>query len=191
MPHAAIIRHDVLPESPLPFWGVLDALALAVLRDRTLARRLQKLERLELREIRDAVEEAVDRHRQAPPSPLAPLEVHQQLMAGLPGESILVSSSMLLDNIQEAEALFDLSPKTIKAKQGKPLDVAVGELALRIARVLTAAAEVLGSFDAARRYVRGKNYALGGAAPIDLIKTAEGERVVLNELQTQAESGPL
>jgi hypothetical protein len=35
------------------------------------------------------------------------------------------------------------------------------------------------------------NYALGGHTPTELIKTSEGERIVLNELQTQAEGGPL
>jgi len=62
---------------------------------------------------------------------------------------------------------------------------------MRAARVTTAAAQVLGSFDAVRQYMRTKNFALGGSTPIDLIKTAEGERLVLNELQAQAGSGPL
>jgi uncharacterized protein (DUF2384 family) len=50
---------------------------------------------------------------------------------------------------------------------------------------------VLGSFDAARKYMHTRNFALGGSTPTELIKTAEGERLVLNELQAQAEGGPL
>jgi putative toxin-antitoxin system antitoxin component (TIGR02293 family) len=71
------------------------------------------------------------------------------------------------------------------------LDTAASERAMRAARVTTAAAEVLGSFDAARKYMHTKNFALGGSTPVDLLKTSEGERMVLNELQAQAEGGPL
>lgn len=53
------------------------------------------------------------------------------------------------------------------------------------------AAEVLGSYDAARAYMHTRNFALGGATPAEFIKTPEGERTVLNELHAQAEGGPL
>jgi hypothetical protein len=43
----------------------------------------------------------------------------------------------------------------------------------------------------ARNYLRAPNFALGGAAPRDLLKTAEGEQMVLSELQAQADSGPV
>lgn len=193
------MTHSAIDESrprasvaPVPFdWDALDTLVLAALRDRTLARRLQRLDRLELLEIRAVAEAAVQRHREIAHVALGPLQVHDQLVMGLPGESLLVSSSLFLDSMQEAESLFDLSFKTIKSRLGNLLDPATSELTLRGARAATAAAEVLGSFDAARRYLRTKNFALGGARPIDLIKTAEGERAVLNELQAQAESGPL
>ena len=66
-----------------------------------------------------------------------------------------------------------------------------GEIALRIGRVLTMAADLFGSLDAARQYLRTPNFALGGAIPRDLLKTGEGEQVVLAELQTQAAGGPV
>ena len=56
-------------------------------------------------------------------------------------------------------------------------------------RVLTMAAELFGSLDSARDYLRTPNFALGGAIPRDLLKTAEGEQVVVSELQGQAEGG--
>lgn len=60
-----------------------------------------------------------------------------------------------------------------------------------VERVTAAAAEVLGSRDAARLYMHTKNFALGGVAPLDLLKLANGEAVVLQELQTHRDSGPL
>jgi uncharacterized protein (DUF2384 family) len=60
-----------------------------------------------------------------------------------------------------------------------------------MARATLSAAEVFGDIDAGRDYLRTKNFALGGAAPIDLLQTAEGERIVLNELQAQADGGPV
>jgi uncharacterized protein (DUF2384 family) len=86
---------------------------------------------------------------------------------------------------------FGMSFKTIKARLGGLLDTATSEMAVRAARTAMTAAEVLGSYDAARAYMHTRNFALGGATPVELIKTADGERIVLNELQTQAEGGPL
>jgi len=53
------------------------------------------------------------------------------------------------------------------------------------------AAELMGSAEDGRRYLRTPNFALGGATPLDLLKTAEGEQLVLAELQTQADGGPV
>ena len=96
-----------------------------------------------------------------------------------------------IDSMQEALPLFDLSPKTAKQRMWQTLAPNEGEIALRIGRVLTLAAEGLGSLDAARQYLRTPNFALGGAAPRDLLRTAEGEQIVLAEIQAQAEGGPV
>jgi hypothetical protein len=53
------------------------------------------------------------------------------------------------------------------------------------------ASELLGSPEAGRQYLRTTNFALGGVTPLGLLKTAEGEQLVLNELQTQAAGGPV
>lgn len=172
-------------------WAAIDALALATLRDRALQREVRRLERLELGSVWAMTERSLRRRRQAQPATVAPLELHRRLLEGLGGESLLVSSSMFLDTLQEAERFFHMSFKTLKSKLGRTLDTGESELALRAARVTTAAAEVLGGYDAARRYMRTRNFALGGAMPMELIQTAEGERLVLNELQAHADGGPL
>jgi uncharacterized protein (DUF2384 family) len=169
----------------------VDALLLSTFADKSLLRDLRRPGKLELASIWSSTERALIRHKRTQGATVTPLEVHRRLSQGLTGESILVSSSMFLDSLSEAERFFDLSFKTIKAKLGKTLDTGLSELAMRAARVTTTAAAVFGGFDAARKYMHTRNFALGGATPTELLKTAEGERLVLNELQAQAEGAPL
>jgi hypothetical protein len=122
---------------------------------------------------------------------LKPSDIHRAIMQGLPGEALYVSSAMAFDSMGEALPFFELSAKTAKLKIGELLGPHQGEMALRIGRVLTVAAEALGSLDAARAFLRTPNFALGGALPRELLKTAEGEQLVLSELQTQAAGGPV
>lgn len=123
--------------------------------------------------------------------PLSPIEVHRRLLQGLAGEALLLSSAMSLDSLADTERFFEMSFKTIKARQGGSLDTAASERAMRAARTTMTAAQVLGSYEAARSYMHTRNFALGGSTPAELVKTSDGERIVLNELQTQAEGGPL
>jgi uncharacterized protein (DUF2384 family) len=172
-------------------WNDLDAIVLSTLEDKSLRRSLHNMERLELSGIWILTEKTLSRYKRARLDAIAPLELHERLLRGLTGESLLVSSSMFLDTIKEAERFFHVSFKTIKARLGTTLDTSASELAMRAARATIAAAELLGGFEAARRYLRTRNFALGGSVPLDLLKTAEGERLVLNELHAQAEGGPL
>jgi putative toxin-antitoxin system antitoxin component (TIGR02293 family) len=122
---------------------------------------------------------------------LEPLQVHDKLVEGLPGEALFLSSAMLFDSMTEALQLFEISSKTAKHRIGDRLSAAESEIALRIGRVMTIAHRVFGSLDAARKYLATANFALGGAVPRDLLKTAEGENLVIAELQSQAQGGPV
>lgn len=122
---------------------------------------------------------------------LAPLDIHRQIVEGLPGEALYIASAMTFDSLSEALPFFDMTAKTARARLGERLSTHEGELALRIGRALSLAAEVLGSPETAREYLRTPNFALGGALPRDLLKTAEGEQIVLGELQAQADGGPV
>jgi len=169
----------------------IDAWLLAVLEDEELRQQVRQLKKVELASVWQLTRSfLLLRHSRVSAHP-DPLEVHRRLIAGLAGESLLVSSSMFLDTLSEAEGFFELSFKTIKSRLGRALDTAASERAMRGARVTLTAAEVFGDFEAARVYMHTPNYALGGHTPTELIKTSEGERIVLNELQTQAEGGPL
>ena len=113
------------------------------------------------------------------------------MVAGLRGEALLISASMFLDTLADVERHFGISFKTIKARLDGTLGSAASEHAMRAARSTLTAAEVLGSLDAARAYMHSRNFALGGTTPAELVKTADGERIVLNELQAHADGGPL
>lgn len=120
-----------------------------------------------------------------------PKAVHDQIVNGLPGAALYISSSMLFDSLQEALPLFDVSQKTARSRLDDQLMASEGEIALRIGRVFAMASRVFGSPEQARDYLRTPNFALGGSVPRDLLKTASGEQIVLGELQAQDEGGPV
>ncbi len=182
----------IRPRSSSLQFGEVDAVSLAVVTDEGLQRTVREAEKLDLGKVRVEARKVLDRHRAARRRRTAqPLDVHRQIMAGVRGEAILIASALLLDTLGEAEKVFRLSFKTIKSRAGRTLEPGPTELVLRLARATVAATEVLGDLDAARAYLRTKNFALGGAVPLELLQSAEGERIVLNELQTQADGGPV
>jgi putative toxin-antitoxin system antitoxin component (TIGR02293 family) len=133
-----------------------------------------------------------DRQAAAPArAPMQQLDIHQSIVEGLPGEALFISSAMAFDSMQEALPFFEVSAKTARGRVGELLPASQGEMALRIGRVLTVAWDLFGSLEIARQYLRTPNFALGGAIPRDLLKTGEGEQVVLAELQSQAAGGPV
>lgn len=75
-----------------------------------------------------------------------------------------------------------------RKKVGARLKPSESELLLRLARVLVAATQVLGSDEKARKWLTGENRALGGAIPIDLLDTGLGFEEVM-DLLTRVEYG--
>lgn len=171
--------------------AAIDGRVLALFDDASLRSHVRKLDKVELASVWRLTQQVLSREAVTVAEPLSPFEVHRRLLEGLAGETLLVSSAMFLSNLADAEKFFGLSFKTIKARLGGSLDTAASERAMRAARATMTAAEVLGSYDAARAYMHTRNFALGGATPAELVKTSDGERIVLNELQAQAEGGPL
>lgn len=171
--------------------AAIDARVIALFDNASLRSHVQKLDKVELSSVWRLTQQVLSRKTASVAEPLSPIEVHRRMLEGLAGETLLVSSAMFLSNLADAEKFFGLSFKTIKARLGGSLDTAASERAMRAARTTMTAAEVLGSYDAARAYMHTRNFALGGATPAELVKTSDGERIVLNELHAQAESGPL
>jgi len=170
--------------------AAIDARVLALFDNASLRSHVRKLDKVELASVWRLTQQVLSRKTATAAAPLSSLEVHRRMLEGLAEETLLVSSAMFLSNLADAEKFFGLSFKTIKARLGGTLDTAASDRAMRAARATMTAAEVLGSYDAARAYMHTRNYALGGTTPAELIKTSEGERIVLNELHAQAEGGP-
>ena len=171
--------------------AAIDARVIALFDNASLRSHVRKLDKVELASVWRLTLQVLSRKTASAAEPLSPIEVHKRLLEGLAGETLLVSSAMFLSNLADAEKFFGLSFKTIKSRLGGSLDTAASERAMRAARATMTAAEVLGSYDAARAYMHTRNFALGGATPAELVKTSDGERIVLNELHAQSEGGPL
>jgi putative toxin-antitoxin system antitoxin component (TIGR02293 family) len=181
--------------SMFPEWrSSIDQRVLRIFNSKSLKRHLRDQGKLNFAVIWALIVKAMDDDRQRAVlthAPLQQLNIHQSLIDGLPGEALVISAAMAFDSMQEALPFFNVSAKTARARLTELLPSAQGEIALRIGRVLTMAADLFGSLEAARQYLRTPNFALGGAVPRDLLKTGEGEQIVLAELQTQAAGGPV
>jgi hypothetical protein len=173
------------------FRSGIDQRVLRVFRSKAIRRSLKDQAKVNLSLLWIQTMRALEKDDPGREPVLEQAEIHRAIVEGLPGESLYISSAMGFDSMQEALPFFDLSAKTAKLKIGDLLGAYQGEMALRIGRVLTMAGDVFGSLKAARTYLRTPNFALGGAVPRDLLKTAEGEQLVLSELQTQAAGGPV
>lgn len=181
--------------SMLPEWrSSIDSRVLRIFNNKSLKRHLRDQGKVNFALVWALIVKAMSDDRQnavfTKPS-LQQMDIHQSLIDGLPGQALLISSAMAFDSMQEALPFFEVSAKTARARLTELLPSAQGEVALRIGRVLTMAADLFGSLDMAREYLRTPNFALGGALPRDLLKTAEGEQIVIAELRTQAAGGPV
>jgi putative toxin-antitoxin system antitoxin component (TIGR02293 family) len=108
-----------------------------------------------------------------------------------PGQSLFVASGLAFDTLAEALPFLHVTAKTAWQKLDANLSSSQSEQALRLGRVAVMAAQLMGSAEEGRRYLRTPNFALSGTTPLELLKTAEGEQLVLAELQAQADGGPV
>lgn len=167
----------------------VDARLLKVFDDPAIRRTLTGRQKLDLPDLAQRVSAELEgAHRTAPVDALA---VHRRLVKGLPGVALFVASALAFDSLTEALPFFDVTAKTARSKLESALSPAEGDQALRLARAAALAGELLGSADEGRRYLRTPNFALGGATPLELLKTGYGEPLVLAELQAQAAGGPV
>jgi putative toxin-antitoxin system antitoxin component (TIGR02293 family) len=189
---------ETLALAELPFAvrrGLIDAALIAVFENSRLRKVLKEEQKLNLpifgARVFRAVEAAVHLNSSVRSSDSPSLTVHKRLVEGLPGQALFISASLGCETLNEALPFFDLTAKTAWHKLDSELSRAQGEQALRLARVAVMAAALAGSPEAGRAYLRTPNFALGGATPLELLKTADGEQLVLTELQTQADGGPV
>lgn len=174
------------------FRSAIDQVVLELFRSRELHQALHGPGNVNLAVLWDDVARLLDALKRRPARALrGQRDVHRHLVEGLPGEALFIAAAMAFDSLKDALPLFDVSAKTARARLGARLSSAEGEIALRIGRVLSMAGDAFASLPAARTWLLTPNFALGGAVPRDLLKTAEGEQLVVAELQAQAEGGPV
>jgi uncharacterized protein (DUF2384 family) len=112
-------------------------------------------------------------------------------LEGLPGQALFVAAALAFPTLNEALPFFDMTSKTAWHKLESVLSSGQSEQALRLGRAAVMAAGLMGSAEGGRRYLHTSNFALGWVTALELLRTAEGDRLVLTELQTQAHGGPV
>jgi putative toxin-antitoxin system antitoxin component (TIGR02293 family) len=104
----------------------------------------------------------------------------ERISAGLPvGWALAFKRSLGLTN-EELAALLGVSTRSLARwdpARGR-LDSVAGDRLYRVARLFDTAVAVLESHDAAVRWLRSPQRALGGAVPLDLATTDVGTRAV-------------
>ena len=85
----------------------------------------------------------------------------------------------LLDTEQVLQVV-GISERTLQraAEKARPLDINVSDRALRLASVTSQAIDVLGSQEAAERWLSSPALGLDGRKPIDLLQSTEGTDLV-------------
>lgn len=171
---------------------ISNSMALQLLTDDDLGKQVRDCTALSIKHLRPSVDQAIfSSYSTSKLPPVDSFALHRKLVEGLPGEAMFIAVAMAFDTVQEGHAFFGLSKNLSHLGIGRHLNPGESEKALRVGRIILLAAYVLNSAAEARTYLKAPNFALGGTAPRDLLMTAVGAELVLNELQTQADCGPI
>lgn len=103
-----------------------------------------------------------------------------RIQGGLPAASALAFKETLKLTHAELAALLGVSPRTLARwdPAKSHLDPVSGDRLVRSARLYTIAADVLEDDEAAARWLKAPQRALGGAVPLELAQTDVGARAV-------------
>lgn len=129
-----------------------------------------------------------------PQKSLGPYDVHEALLKGLPGSAL----QTLLDHLRvlpksgkRLESAMGVSLRTMQRKKGDAAQRLSTEQAGRtwqFAEILARATEVLGSQEAAERWLERPAIGLDRKSPIDLLATPTGTKMV-DDYLTRIEYG--
>ena len=112
---------------------------------------------------------------------LTPLQTHDRVTKGIGVAALrrLMGAYQLLDTEQVLQVI-GISERTLQraAEKARPLDINVSDRALRLASVTSQAIDVLGSQEAAERWLSSPALGLDGRKPIDLLQSTEGTDLV-------------
>lgn len=106
-------------------------------------------------------------------------ELIRKLKEGLPVDRIgTLQDALQVPMAQMTEVLSIPSSTLARRRQAGRLDRGESERTYRIARLVLRAAEVFGSLERARQWLKKPQYALGGATPLAFADTEPGAREV-------------
>jgi putative toxin-antitoxin system antitoxin component (TIGR02293 family) len=113
----------------------------------------------------------------------SPLEVHDAVEAGLPGAALhhLIGSLRVLDIDTSLEKAVGLSRRTYQRSKDAPekrLSIEHSGRTWNFAKVLALATDVLGSQEAAERWLQQPAMGLDQRRPIDLLQSPAGTELV-------------
>jgi putative toxin-antitoxin system antitoxin component (TIGR02293 family) len=118
-----------------------------------------------------------------------PFRIIAKIRAGLPFKALESLSSTLRLSNDEAARIFMIPARTLaRRKRSGRLSAEESDRVYRVARVLSYAAELLGSETEAAEWLRSPNVALGLAVPLNLLDTEAGIRQV-DEILARIEYG--
>ncbi len=112
------------------------------------------------------------------------LELAERVRGGLPPKAFEVLAEKLQMTEEELTRALGIPRRTLTRRKRQPkLPPRESEAVVRLARVAGLAAEVLGDVDAAHRWLKSPNRALGGRTPLSLLDTAPGAELVTDVLE--------
>jgi putative toxin-antitoxin system antitoxin component (TIGR02293 family) len=116
-------------------------------------------------------------------------QIREFVLEGLPYDSFDTLTKMLSLGTREAACALTITGRTlVRRRKAKKFSAEESDRIVRLARITARAAEVLGSEEKARGWLRKPNRALGGAIPLFLAATDIGARQV-EEVIERIEAG--
>jgi putative toxin-antitoxin system antitoxin component (TIGR02293 family) len=112
-----------------------------------------------------------------------PLDTHEMLLQGLPGEALthLISSLIVLHKTASLEKAVGISLRTFQRRKdapGKPLSQEQSGRTWKFAEILARATTLLGSQEEAEQWLERPAIGLDQRRPIDLLATPAGVQLV-------------
>jgi putative toxin-antitoxin system antitoxin component (TIGR02293 family) len=121
----------------------------------------------------------------------SPLDAHEMLLEGLPGNALrhLVGNLRVLGKSASLEKAVGMSLRTFQRRKqapAKPLSQEQSGRTWKFAEILAKATETLGSQEAAERWLERPAIGLDRRSPIDLLATPAGVELVEDHLERLA-----
>ena len=118
----------------------------------------------------------------------SPIEAHEMILQGIPSQALekLVTHLLVIDSSDAFEKAFGMSERTFqrhKSDYSRTLSTEQSSRTWNFARILTKATSVLGSQDAAEKWMIMPAMGLDDRRPIDLLATAAGAELVQEFLE--------